>query len=174
MATSRKLQSSITVRMLIQSGYRTFPPPQGSIIQPNTWTLLIQCMLTEGSWGSGSVQGPGRQEVNKREKAALLELSFWEADMNKETRAEITGWQLISAMKRDYSQREEEIQNSSFSWELRSLVPWGGSIRETACFWQGSWLYFTLKSCITTLHPVYWKSSVLFCAGSGSLKISGD
>lgn len=72
-------------------------------------------MLTEGSWGSGSVQVPGRQEVNKREKAALLEPSFWEADMNKETRAEITGWQLISAMKRDYTQREEEIQNSSFS-----------------------------------------------------------
>lgn len=53
--------------------------------------------------------------MNKREKAALLEPSFWEADMNKETRAEITGWQLISAMKRDYTQREEEIQNSSFS-----------------------------------------------------------
>ena len=47
MVTSGKLQSSITVRMLIQSRYRTFPPPQDSIIQPNIWTLLIQCLLTE-------------------------------------------------------------------------------------------------------------------------------
>lgn len=44
--------------------------------------------------------------MNKRGKAPLLELSFWEGDMNKETHAEITGWQLISAVKRDCTFRE--------------------------------------------------------------------
>ena len=39
--------------------------------------------------------------AEKRDKPTLLGLSFRDTDMNKETHAEIIGWQLISAMKKN-------------------------------------------------------------------------
>lgn len=60
----------------------------------------------------------------KRDKPTLLGLSFRDTDMNKETHAEIIGWQLISAMKKNQEAVDwERGGNPEFQLPVRIQSP---------------------------------------------------
>lgn len=57
-------------------------------------------MLIEVFHGRALLQASG-DRWEEKDKPALMELSFWETDMNKDTGAQIIKCQLISGMKKN-------------------------------------------------------------------------